>query len=175
MPQFDTFSFFSQLFWVFLGFSFVYLVLCFFLLPALAFALKTRRSQSGISTIQYKYHKMYPLWTYYHLLKLKLNRKQPILPTKIILGETGLINWKTIQKYNETAWSWSELSTIAYHSRYSTPTSIILYYCAANFMDFRFHYSYGTTSYDILNNKTHSKINIMLLNDFKAVTSFRSI
>ena len=43
MPQFDIFSFFSQLFWVFLGISFLYLLFCFYLLPALAITLKIRK------------------------------------------------------------------------------------------------------------------------------------
>jgi hypothetical protein len=43
MPQFDTFSFFSQLFWVFLCFFLLYSVLCFYLLPALAATLKIRK------------------------------------------------------------------------------------------------------------------------------------
>ena len=42
MPQFDTFSFFSQLFWVFLGFSYLYLMLSFYILPAFAAVLKIR-------------------------------------------------------------------------------------------------------------------------------------
>jgi len=42
MPQFDTFSFFSQLFWVFVGFSYLYLLLCFYILPAFAAVLKIR-------------------------------------------------------------------------------------------------------------------------------------
>jgi len=42
MPQFDTFSFFSQLLWVLIGFSYVYLLLCFYILPAFAFTLKVR-------------------------------------------------------------------------------------------------------------------------------------
>ena len=42
MPQFDTFSFFSQLFWVFVGFSYLYLLLSFYLLPAFAVVLKVR-------------------------------------------------------------------------------------------------------------------------------------
>jgi len=42
MPQFDTFSFFSQLFWVLIGFSYLYLLLCFYLLPAFAVVLKVR-------------------------------------------------------------------------------------------------------------------------------------
>jgi len=42
MPQFDTFSFFSQLFWVLVGFSYLYLLLCFYLLPAFAVVLKVR-------------------------------------------------------------------------------------------------------------------------------------
>jgi len=43
MPQFDTFSFFSQLFWVFLGFITLYLIFSFSLLPALAAILKIRK------------------------------------------------------------------------------------------------------------------------------------
>jgi len=43
MPQFDTFSFFSQLFWVFLAFTTLYLLLSFYLLPALAAILKIRK------------------------------------------------------------------------------------------------------------------------------------
>jgi|MDTD01.1.fsa_nt_gb hypothetical protein len=43
MPQFDTFSFFSQLFWVFLGFITLYLMFTFSLLPALAAILKIRK------------------------------------------------------------------------------------------------------------------------------------
>lgn len=42
MPQFDTFTFTSQLFWVFLSFSFLYLTFSFYLLPALAVTLKVR-------------------------------------------------------------------------------------------------------------------------------------
>jgi hypothetical protein len=42
MPQFDTFSFFSQLFWVFLAFSYLYLALSYYLLPAFATVLKLR-------------------------------------------------------------------------------------------------------------------------------------
>ena len=42
MPQFDIFSFFSQLFWVLIGFSYLYLVLCFYILPAFAAILKVR-------------------------------------------------------------------------------------------------------------------------------------
>jgi hypothetical protein len=42
MPQFDTFSFFSQLFWVLIGFSYLYLLLSFYILPAFAAILKIR-------------------------------------------------------------------------------------------------------------------------------------
>jgi hypothetical protein len=42
MPQFDTFSFFSQLFWVFFGFNFLYLSFCYYILPALSITLKIR-------------------------------------------------------------------------------------------------------------------------------------
>jgi hypothetical protein len=43
MPQFDIFSFFSQLFWVFLGFLTFYLLICFYLLPSIAAILKIRK------------------------------------------------------------------------------------------------------------------------------------
>ena len=42
MPQFDTFSFFSQLFWVFFGFNYLYLSFCFYILPVLSIVLKVR-------------------------------------------------------------------------------------------------------------------------------------
>ena len=51
MPQFDTFSFFSQLFWVFLAFTYLYLSLCFYLLPAIAAVLKTRAKKSSQTEI----------------------------------------------------------------------------------------------------------------------------
>lgn len=44
MPQFDIFSFFSQLFWVFFGFAFLYFTFSFVLLPALASTLKVRKA-----------------------------------------------------------------------------------------------------------------------------------
>ena len=47
MPQFDIFSFFSQLFWVFVGFSYIYLLLCFYVLPAFAVTLKIRAKKLG--------------------------------------------------------------------------------------------------------------------------------
>jgi hypothetical protein len=43
MPQFDTFSFFSQLFWVFASFAMLYLSLSYYLLPSIAITLKVRR------------------------------------------------------------------------------------------------------------------------------------
>jgi len=45
MPQFDIFSFFSQLFWVFTCFLILYLSICFYILPALAVTLKIRKRQ----------------------------------------------------------------------------------------------------------------------------------
>jgi len=56
MPQFDIFSFFSQLFWVLVGFSYLYLVLCFYILPAFAAILKIRakklvQSNASSSTV----------------------------------------------------------------------------------------------------------------------------
>jgi hypothetical protein len=43
MPQFDTFCFFSQIFWVFLGFTLFYLTLSAYLLPSLSTVLKIRK------------------------------------------------------------------------------------------------------------------------------------
>jgi hypothetical protein len=45
MPQFDTFSFLSQLFWVFLTFGFFFFFLSYYLLPALSVILKVRKSK----------------------------------------------------------------------------------------------------------------------------------
>jgi len=50
MPQFDTFSFFSQLFWVFCLFSFFYLSLAYFILPALAVTLKVRKRKMAANS-----------------------------------------------------------------------------------------------------------------------------
>lgn len=43
MPQFDTFTFLSQLFWVFLLFGVLYISLLRWILPAIAITLKTRK------------------------------------------------------------------------------------------------------------------------------------
>lgn len=43
MPQFDTFTFLSQLFWVFLLFGILYISLLRWILPAIAITLKTRK------------------------------------------------------------------------------------------------------------------------------------
>jgi hypothetical protein len=43
MPQFDNFSFLSQLFWVFLTFGFFFFFLSYYLLPALSVILKVRK------------------------------------------------------------------------------------------------------------------------------------
>jgi hypothetical protein len=50
MPQFDIFSFFSQIFWVFFGFLFLYLALSFYLLPALSTTLKIRKRKLSQTT-----------------------------------------------------------------------------------------------------------------------------
>lgn len=47
MPQFDIFSFLTQLFWVFLLFSLFYLCLSFYALPAFATTLKIRRRKQA--------------------------------------------------------------------------------------------------------------------------------
>jgi uncharacterized membrane protein len=49
MPQFDIFSFFSQLFWVLFGFTFFYLLSTFFLLPALSTILKIRKRKLSVA------------------------------------------------------------------------------------------------------------------------------
>jgi hypothetical protein len=43
MPQFDKFSFLSQLFWVFLTFGFFYFFLSYYLLPSVSAILKVRK------------------------------------------------------------------------------------------------------------------------------------
>jgi len=57
MPQFDIFSFFSQLFWLFTCFSLLYFILSYCLLPSLAFILKIRKrklmksSSAGLNSV----------------------------------------------------------------------------------------------------------------------------
>ena len=48
MPQFDTFSFFSQIFWVLLLFTLLYLSLAYYLLPAIATTLKVRKRKLSV-------------------------------------------------------------------------------------------------------------------------------
>ena len=43
MPQFDVYSFMSQLFWVFVFFFFFYVIILRWVLPAIAITLKTRK------------------------------------------------------------------------------------------------------------------------------------
>ena len=50
MPQFDTFSFLSQLFWVFLIFGLFYTALSYYLLPAIAITLKIRKKKLLVSS-----------------------------------------------------------------------------------------------------------------------------
>lgn len=51
MPQFDTLTYFSQLFYVCLTFNLLYLALCYYLLPSIAAILKVRaRSLSTSDT-----------------------------------------------------------------------------------------------------------------------------
>jgi len=50
MPQFDIFSFSSQLFWVFFSFSLLYASLAYYLLPALAISLKVRKRKLLVSS-----------------------------------------------------------------------------------------------------------------------------
>jgi hypothetical protein len=48
MPQFDTVSFFSQIFWVLLFFTLLYLSLTYYLLPAIATTLKVRKRKLSV-------------------------------------------------------------------------------------------------------------------------------
>lgn len=48
MPQFDTYSFFSQIFWVLFFFIILYLTLTYYLLPAIAITLKVRKRKLSI-------------------------------------------------------------------------------------------------------------------------------
>jgi hypothetical protein len=50
MPQFDTFAFFTQLFWVFFLFVFFYLLISLQLLPAIAVTLKVRKRIVALAT-----------------------------------------------------------------------------------------------------------------------------
>jgi hypothetical protein len=50
MPQFDIFSFFSQLFWVLFGFTIFYLLSTFYLLPALSTILKIRKRKLSMAS-----------------------------------------------------------------------------------------------------------------------------
>jgi hypothetical protein len=53
MPQFDTFSFLSQLFWLFASFSSVLVLLNYYVLPMISATLKVRNSiSSAVSTQQ---------------------------------------------------------------------------------------------------------------------------
>jgi len=52
MPQFDTFSFLSQLFWVFSCFCVFYASLVYYLLPALSMTLKIRRRKLFLTSSQ---------------------------------------------------------------------------------------------------------------------------
>jgi hypothetical protein len=49
MPQFDIFSFFSQLFWVFVGFYYLYLALSLYILPSFAAILKVRAKKLAVA------------------------------------------------------------------------------------------------------------------------------
>mgnify|MGYP002633713901 CR=1 FL=1 len=51
MPQFDTFSFSSQLFWVFLCFSCLYFSLSYYLLPSISVILKIRKRKLSSTTV----------------------------------------------------------------------------------------------------------------------------
>jgi hypothetical protein len=54
MPQFDTFSFSSQLFWVFLSFFCLYFALTYYILPAVSVILKIRKKKllnSSVNTV----------------------------------------------------------------------------------------------------------------------------
>ena len=50
MPQFDIFSFSTQLFWTFLGFSLLCFSLNYYLLPAISITLKLRRKKLAASS-----------------------------------------------------------------------------------------------------------------------------
>tara|TARA_B100000683_G_C12428998_1_gene530940 strand:+ start:17 stop:433 length:417 start_codon:yes stop_codon:yes gene_type:complete len=49
MPQFDTFTFCSQIFWVLFTFTLLYLSLAYYLLPAIAVTLKVRKRKLDFS------------------------------------------------------------------------------------------------------------------------------
>jgi hypothetical protein len=51
MPQFDTFSFFSQIFWVLLFYTLLYLSLTYYILPAIATTLKVRKRKLSAQSL----------------------------------------------------------------------------------------------------------------------------
>ena len=92
MPQFDIFSFFSQLFWVFLGISFLYLLFCFYLLPALAITLKIRKRKlvSNTSTNELVDSNGLKFVGYSNFLFSKINAK--LLLNGILLKNTEALS-----------------------------------------------------------------------------------
>ena len=54
MPQFDIYSFFSQNFWVFLIFTFLYSSLTYYLLPAISTTLKVRKRKLFLENTPYQ-------------------------------------------------------------------------------------------------------------------------
>jgi hypothetical protein len=50
MPQFDTFTFCSQIFWVLSTFTLLYLSLAYYLLPAIAVTLKVRKRKLNLQS-----------------------------------------------------------------------------------------------------------------------------
>jgi len=93
MPQFDIFSFFSQLFWLFLGISFLYLLFCFYLLPALAITLKIRKRKlaNNASTNELADPKGSNFLSSVNFLFSKIN-------TKLLFDETLPRNTETLSR-----------------------------------------------------------------------------
>lgn len=105
MPQFDIFSFFSQLFWVFLFFSFSFIGFTYHLLPALAITLKIRNKKltsPNSSSDQDKTNKISLLLPLQNIYPKLFNLKFSYLTNNDL--QLPLKHWNTN--------SWSQIQTL---------------------------------------------------------------
>jgi hypothetical protein len=131
MPQFDTFSFFSQLFWVFFGFITLYLLFCFYLLPALATILKVRKrklnqissssdsaglvvdSQNKI-TINDNVMLLITEWNAGVASKLESHTNSDFASLNLTLS-AFIVKFEVLREYNFSLLSQSQLTTLFYN------------------------------------------------------------
>jgi hypothetical protein len=131
MPQFDTFSFFSQLFWVFFGFITLYLLFCFYLLPALATILKVRKRKlnqisntsdsSGLITdsqnkilINDSVLSLITDWNTGVVSKLESHTNSDFASLNSTLA-VFVVKFEVLREYNFSLLSQSQLTTLFWH------------------------------------------------------------